>query len=123
MGCNISPIVAIIFMDKIERRALNIFTRIGIFKRYIDDVFVLVEDQTAANTLYNVISNLHANIKFEIEYPDIFNTLNLLDISVRINETGCIDFKYYKKPAKKDIFIHNKSHVPLQCKINIIKNS
>jgi len=125
MGCNISPIVAIVFINHIESRALGIFSRFGIFKRYIDDIFVLVEDETQANTLFNIIENVHRNISFEIEHPKTdgnVKSLSLLDLTIEMRTDGSIEHKYYQKPAKQNLFIHQNSHLPTQMKENIIKN-
>ena len=72
-------------MHILETKALNIFTRLVLYRRYIDDIFVLVKNETEANTLLNVINNIHRNITFEIEHPTKRNnlkSLNLLDFSI-----------------------------------------
>jgi len=125
MGCNISPVIAIIFMHRIETRALNIFSRVGLFKRYIDDIFILVEDECQANTLFNVINNLHPTINFEIEHPKITankKTLSLLDFTINVHTHGTTDHDFYQKKAKRDLFIHSKSHLPSHVKENVIRN-
>jgi len=125
MGCNISPAVAIIFMHQIETRALNIFNRTAIFKRYVDDIFILVKNQTEANTLFNIVNNIHPKIKFEIEHPQIKSTikcLSLLDFTIKMSSDGSLSYFYYQKKAKRDLFIHKNSHLPSHVKENIIKN-
>ena len=56
-------------MGKIEKAALNVFRRCGLFRRYVDDILALVEDEEAAKAMLDVFSQQHVNIAFELELP------------------------------------------------------
>ena len=122
MGSSISAILAILFMDTLERTALLSFTRLGFYARYVDDILALVEDRTAAIELLDTMNNQHASIKFELEHPDGSNSLGLLDFRITIDGNGELMFDFYKKKAKRDVFVHANSALPCAAKMNIIKN-
>ena len=67
------------------------------------------------------MNNEDPSIKFELEHPEN-TTLSLLDFSVTLLHNGEAKFCYYKKKARKNTFIHQKSAMPEACKNNSIKN-
>ena len=124
MGCNVSGITAIIFMHRVETSALSTFRRSGTFRRYVDDIFALVENEDAAKTLHDILESQHPNISFELELPsatDAGLTLSLLDFKVTIRD-GRATFQFYRKPARRDTFVHFASHLPRQQKNAIVLN-
>jgi len=71
------------------------------------------------------MNNIHPSIQFEIEKPTTTargKTLSLLDFTVTITEEGKSEFEFYRKKAKKPMFIHHKSAIPKQTKYNAIQN-
>ena len=48
--------------------------------------------------------------------------LSLLDFTVKIQQDGNATLDFYKKKAKKPLFVHHKSWLPVSAKKNIIKN-
>jgi hypothetical protein len=52
MGSNVSPILAILFMDTLERNSLSSSTLVGFYKRYVDDIFCLTRDRDSANSFH-----------------------------------------------------------------------
>ena len=121
MGCSLSGIMAILFMDTIEKRVLRSFGNIGIFRHYIDDCFALVRNEGEAKQLLDLLNAQHPNIRFEIEYPESNKTLNLLDFKTTFyNDDVTIEF--YRKKARKRIFINHNSHMPGTQKEAIILN-
>ena len=122
MGSSISGILAILFMDTLERRALLSFPSTGLYARYVDDIFAMVENKEAANELQATMNHQHNSIKFELEHPDDDNTLRLLDFGITINADATAHFDFYKKKAKRDIFVNARSALPWSSKMNIIRN-
>ena len=121
MGSNISAILAIIYMDKLESQAISTFRQIGLYKRYVDDIFIITSDKETANEICARMNDEDPHIKFEIEHPED-NSLSLLDFSVTLLRDGQARFCYYRKLAKKNTFLHNKSAIPETCKNNSIRN-
>ena len=68
---------------------------------------------------------MNKNECFEIEKPEITPngfSLSLLDFNVTISKDGKSSFEFYKKTAKKPLFIHHQSAIPEKSKINFIRN-
>ncbi|RCN46032.1 hypothetical protein ANCCAN_07979 [Ancylostoma caninum] len=62
MGLRISPLLAVVYMDRIERKSLN--SGILFYKRYIDDVFVIGSADSDLNTLLETLNTCDPNISF-----------------------------------------------------------
>ena len=63
--------------------------------------------------------------EFEIEKPEITSSglsLSLLDFKVNISKDGNSSFEFYKKPAKKPIFVHHQSAMATKSKLNFIRS-
>ena len=122
MGSNISPILAILFMDTLERQALTSSTYISFYARYVDDIFCLTHDQQSAENFKTMMDLQHPSIRFEIEHPQEGHILPLLDVKVTMNNERSPTFEHYKKSARKDVFVHYRSALAISTKINIIRN-
>ena len=112
MGSSISGILAILFMDKLETIILSSHLMISPYKRYVDDIYLQTTNKETADHFHDVINNAHPNLKFEIEKPKIMPSglsLPLLDFKVTISKDGNSSFEFYKKPAKKPLFVHHQS--------------
>lgn len=113
-------------MDALESEILHLPT-IALFKRYVDDIFILTTGEEEANSLLRRFNDLDPNISFEMELPERVE-LSLLDFAVRYisNRTGpacpSFSFSFYKKPEKKDIFINARRAMSTSLKMNCIQN-
>ena len=125
MGSNISAILAILFMDRLETIALSSHLSISPYKRYVDAIYLQTTCEDMADQFHSTMNNLHPKLKFEIEKPEITpsgHSLSLLDFKVTISKDGKSSFEFYKKTAKKPIFVHHQSAIPIKSKINFIRN-
>ena len=62
---------------------------------------------------------------FEIEKPETTPSglsFSLLDFKFTISKDGKSSFEFYKKPAKKPLFVHHQSAIPTKSKLNLIRN-
>ena len=48
--------------------------------------------------------------------------MSLPDVKVTISKNGNSSFEFYKKPAKKPLFVHHQSAIPTKSKLNFIRN-
>ena len=119
MGNSVSGILSSIYMDTIEQRSLH-HLNIGLYKRYADDVFLLTTDEDEAKNIHKQLNEQDNNIKFEIELPTN-KTLSLLDFTVNM-ETDTPAFSFYRKKARKPVFINFEAAIPKQAKIKCIEN-
>ena len=125
MGSSLSGILAILFMDKLEKKALFSCLYIDPYKRYVDDIYAQTTDESNADAFHEHMNSQHPNIKFDIEKPNPTpegNCLSLLDFTVHLTNEGNAEFNFYKKKAKKPLFEHHKSALPKRSKVNIIRN-
>ena len=125
MGSSISGILAIIFMDRLETITLSSHLMISPYKRYVDDIYLQTTSEETADHFRHIINNVHPNLKFEIEKSQTTPrglSLSLLDFKVTIFKDGNSSFEFYKKPAKKPLFIHHQSAIPTKSKVNFIRN-
>ena len=125
MGCAASGIVAIIFLERLERRALAQFGRCPLFLRYVDDCYALVEDADQARALQAAFNMQHPAIKYELEQctrdPDS-TRLSLLDVTVNIDRCGRASFDFYTKQARSSVFMHKDTALPWSQKTAAIRN-
>lgn len=122
MGNSVAGIVAILFMHRLECLPVRSMP-IALYKRYIDDICIITTDEAAAMKILELMNQQHPNIEFEIEHPiNNGRTLKLLDFEFSITDEGKATFNFYKKRAKKPLFVHCESALPSQTKRNIIRN-
>ena len=126
MGSSVSAILAILYMGHIESIALNkLCPSVGLYTRYVDDIFLLTKCKEEAEKVYDCFNSIDSNIKFEIEHPstvDKTKVLKLLDVAIHVEETGVTSYEFYKKEAKKPIFVNFRSSLPTRNKKHYIKN-
>ena len=104
MGFNISAILAILFMDRLQTIALSLPLSIIPYKRYVDDIYLQTTSEDMADQFNSKMNNLHPKLKFEIEKPEITpsgHSLSLLDFKVTISKDGRSSFEFYKKNSKR----------------------
>jgi hypothetical protein len=122
MGNAMSGVLAILFMDALEKRTLTCFTNITLYKRYVDDTFILTRSRSDAEEIYNTLNQAHPAIKFEIEHPTEDNSISLLDFTIKVHKEGRITYDFYQKKAKASLLPHYKSALPSDSKRNILVN-
>jgi hypothetical protein len=125
MGSSVSGIVAIIFMETIERKALAQFVHCPLYFRYVDDCYALVRDADKALELQACLNSQHPQINFELENCTLVGRttrLSLLDLTVSIDTGGEAHFDFYTKGAKSEVFTHRDSALPWSQKAATIRN-
>ena len=117
IGSSISVILAILFMDKLETIALSSHLSISPYRRYVDDIYPQTPGEETADRFHHTMNSLHPKLKFEIEKPETTPSgfslsTSLLDFKVTISKDGKNSFEFYKKPAKKPLFVHTNQPYP-----------
>ncbi len=120
MGSPVSPLVANLFMEDFEERALSSFPQPPRFwGRYVDDTFVIIErDQLTPFTDH--INTLHPAIKFTIE-RETDSKLPMLDVLVNRKVSGGLSFSVYRKATHTDHYLQFDSHQPLEHKLGVMR--
>ncbi|KAK6009798.1 hypothetical protein OSTOST_25244, partial [Ostertagia ostertagi] len=110
MGSRLAPLLAIVFMDSLERQALS--SGILYFGRYIDDIFIVGKTRAALRETFSKLNSAHESIQLTSEEPSPDGFLPFLNTKVRIMD-GQISAMWYKKGASRNILIHARSCHPL----------
>ena len=117
MGNRLAPLLAIAYMDKLERRSVD--RDVILYKRYIDDIIVITDSE---EKLQKVFNDLHQdNIRLTRESPDDQGWLPYLNMALQFDEDG-FKSKWYRKAAKRDLMIRRTSAHPEGVKLQTIKN-
>ena len=114
MGSPLSPVMANLFMEEFEKKALATSTlKPAFWFRYVDDTL-----SSWAHGLENLhrflehINSLHPSIKFTLEMQKEDKTIPFLDVLSVIQEDGSLGHKVYRKPTHTDRNLPNSFHHP-----------
>ena len=99
MGSPVSPIVANIYMEAFEDRALNTALHPPkIWKRYGDDTFV-VQLESQRDEFFHHINQVDTSIKFTMEEAGPNGSIPFLDLLITPEAAGTLTTKVYRKPT------------------------
>ena len=121
MGSPLAPALANMFMGFHEEKWLSSTEgkKVRFYKRYVDDVFCLVDDEIQADSFLQFLNIQHTNIKFTTEKEND-KALPFLDIFIQNTELGIIT-SVYKKPTNSGLLTNFDSFVCFKYKIGLIK--
>ena len=88
---------------------------------YVDDVGTVVKNRQEAENTLEYLNSKRPTIKFEIELPSEAGFLPLLDMAVRIDETGHFQRKLFTKKVNKGIVLNFSSQQPASVKRALVK--
>lgn len=119
MGSPVSPIVANLFMTKLEDRALATFAkpRPKFWSRFVDDVFSIVRDD-CINSLLAHLNNQHRSITFTMEIEKD-RRLPFMDITVQ-RQGRTLVTEVYRKPTHTGRYLSHASHHPPSAKMSVV---
>ena len=121
MGSPLSPTLANAFLCHYEKEWLDncpIHFKPVIYKRYVDDIFVLFSSKEHLQLFVDYMNKQHKCLKFTSEAEND-NSFSFLDIKItRHNQ----QFKtsVYRKPTFSGVFIHYESYVDQTYKKSLI---
>ena len=123
MGSPCLPVVANIYMEYFEKRALGpelpmSFTTNTWF-RYVDDVLTIVKKGTR-DSLLNHLNSIDPNIKFTIEPPNDQGAIPFLDTFPRLSGHEIIT-SVYRKPTHMDMYLDFNSNHPKSAKCAVVR--
>ena len=121
MGGPASSVVAEIFMQSHDKRALSTFlSPPKVYERFVDDTFCIIKRQDIKK-FHDHINSLETKIKFTIEEEQDCQ-LPFLDTLLKRNEDGSISVKVYRKPTHTDQYLNYNSNHPSQTKDAVISS-
>ena len=120
MGSPISPIVANLFMEDLETRALATAPSTPtLWKRFMDDTFIIIQ-RTQKDTFLQHINAIDDNIHFTCEEAREDGSIPFLDMLITPDEGGRLNTTVYRKPTHTDQYLHWDSHHAITSKYSVI---
>ena len=121
MGSPLGPTMANSFLSHHEQIWLDdcpTHFKPVLYRRYVDDVFLLFRCQEHVNQFLNYLNSKHANIEFSAECQ-VGDFLSFLDIGVRISN-GSFSTSVYRKPTFSGVYSHFDSFMPKSYKFGLL---
>ena len=119
MGNTLAVILSNIFMVvKIEARFEERDIRPKLYKRYVDDLFMLTGSSEEADRYFTSLKASHPSINFTME-KETNNKLAFLDILI-IRENGRFKTEIYRKPTDTGLMLNYLAIAPQLFKRNLV---
>ena len=120
MGSPLCPVLANLFMEEFERKALNTAPhRPKFWGRYVDDTGV-VNQREYEQELFEHINSQHDSIQFTME-REKDNRLPMLDVMMIRNPDNTITTDVFRKETHTDHYLQWSSNHPVQQKLGIVR--
>ena len=89
-----------------------------LYRRYIDDTFLLFRDPTHIPKFLDYINSCHASFQFTCDFENN-NQLSFLDICI-FRDNNKFETSVYRKPAFTGLTMNFNSFIPKHFKYNLI---
>ena len=120
MGSPISPIVANLFMEEFEVRAIQTAKNPPkMWKRFVDDTCVILSSANKEEFFHH-INSIDPRIQFTSEESKPDESIPFLDCLVTPQADGSIMTAVYRKPTHTDMYLHWDSYHHLAAKYSAI---
>ncbi|XP_064646163.1 uncharacterized protein LOC135499347 [Lineus longissimus] len=124
MGSPVSPIVANLYMEWLEQRAIATAPqdcKPRIWKRYVDDIFEVIR-RGATQRITDHINTIDetGNTKFTFE-EEVNGSLPFLDLLATRTESGVLKTTVYRKKTHTDQYLNFTSQHALNHKLSVIR--
>lgn len=121
MGNPLSPLLADLFLDNLEKNLIfnntSQFKNIFHWSRYVDDILAFIDGSPSdAEDILQKINCLHPSISFTLEIEKN-EELNFLDLKLK-KLNNKINFSIFRKPTQTDHMIPATSNHPYQQKMS-----
>ena len=121
MGSPVSPIVANLYMEYLEQKALSTAPHPPRFwGRYVDDTFVIHKEANKQGFLQH-INSVDPAIRFTLEDNKEDGSIPFLDTIVKPEADGSLSISVYGKPTHTDQYLQWDSHHHLSAKFSVIQ--
>ena len=118
MGSPISPLIANIFMEEFEVKALQSCPNPpSMWLRFVDDTFVINQAELSQDLLHH-INTQDPHIQFTVE-PTQQGSLPFLDTLVTIQPDNTLNTSVYRKPTHTDQYLHWDSNHHITAKQSV----
>ena len=119
MGSSISPLIANLFMEEFEVKALSFCPHPpSLWLRFVEDTFVITKAEHSQPLLQH-INNQDPHILFTVEEPTQQGTLPFLDTLVTIEPNSTFSTTVYRKPTHTDQYFQRDSNHHITAKQSV----
>ena len=120
MGSPVSPIVANLYMEDFEEKAISTFPhQLKFWGRYVDDALSATK-LALIDPLTTHLNSIDNHIQWTVEHQQD-KQLPMLDAKMKIQDNGAISTSVYRKPTHTDQYLQFDSHQPLQHKLGVVR--
>ena len=120
MGSHISPIVANLYMECFERKALSSANNPPwAWFRFVDDMWVIQQQAHKQESLDHT-NNVDPAIKFTVEGNQVNGAISFLDTLITLLADNSLSFQVYWKPTHTDQYLQWESQLSLSSKYSVI---
>ena len=120
MGNPLGPLFANVFMANLEKNHMEQFEklRVLVWKRYVDDIFVVLRSTASAKVVQDYLNGIHPNIKFTAEHEKN-GSISFLDVLVK-RKKGRLHTEMYRKPTFTGVYLNWHSLTSKRYKVGLI---
>ena len=124
MGSPVSPIVANLYMEYLEQKALSTapHSTPRFWHRYVDDTFVIHKEANKQGFLQHV-NSVDPAIRFTVEDNKEDGSIPFLDTTVKPEADGTLSITVNRKPTHTDQYLQWDSHHHFSAKFSVIQTS
>ena len=119
MGSPISPVMANLFMEDLEMKAIRTSnTPSEIWRRYVDDTCTIIKVENK-NIFLQHLNFIHSNIKFTCEEMKEDGLMPFLDILIIPTEHGSVKTSVFRKHTHTYLYLQWDSHHSVPSKYSV----
>ena len=120
MGSSISPIVANLYMEDLETKAIQSAPNPPSFwRRFVDDTLTIMES-SQVESFSNHLNSIDHNIQFTKKQSRPDGSVPFLDISITPKEDGSLSTTVYRKPTHTDLYLQWDSNHTMTSKYSVV---
>ena len=120
MGSPINPIVANLYMEDLETKAIHSAQNPPSFwRRFVDDTLTIMKSLQIDNFL-QPLNSLDQHIQFTKEDSRPDGSMPFLDVLITPREDGSLDNTVYRKPTHTDLYLQWDSNHTLTSKYGVV---
>ena len=121
MGSPLGPLLSDIFMGSLELGSLkDTIQSFRFYRRYVDDIFLILEDHVDVTPLLDIFNCAHRSIQFTSE-SEKEGSFNFLDVHLSKRPDGSLRRSVYRKSTWTGQYTNFRSFVPLRQKRNLVQ--